>query len=66
MLTRTIGVISGATVLSLTFQYFQSLVSSRSETVAFLAGFRLSFLFASALVGAMVLILLLRGGLRRR
>jgi MFS family permease len=66
MLTRTIGVISGATVLTLTFQYFQSLVSSRSETVAFLAGFRLSFLFASALVGAMVLILLLRGGLRRR
>jgi hypothetical protein len=59
MLTRTIGVVTGAAVLTLTFQAFDSaaLTQGADETQAFLSAFRMMFRLAgitAALNGLMI------------
>jgi len=70
MLTRTLGLVAGASVLMTLFQGFRAAAAARGlgEAVAFGAGFRGAFLCAAALAGAIVAVDLLRGllrGLRR-
>jgi hypothetical protein len=57
MMTRTVGVVTGATVLMLIFQTIQSLNISQgaSEQTAFLAGFHGAFRVAAALSVGVVL-----------
>jgi MFS family permease len=63
MMTRTLGTVTGATVLMLLFQSWRTaaLASGLSETPAFLAGFGFTFRAAALLPAAVVLLGLLRG-----
>jgi len=63
MMTRTVGVVTGATVLMLIFQTIQSLAASNgaSAQAAFLAGFHGAFQVAAALPVLVVLSGLWRG-----
>lgn len=63
MMTRTLGTVSGATVLMLLFQTWHNsaLAAGASETVAFLAGFGFTFQLAAALPTLVLLVGLARG-----
>lgn len=63
MVTRTIGVVTAATTLMLSFQSLRAaaLVEGASETAAFLAGFQGTFQIAAFLPAIVVLAGLLRG-----
>jgi hypothetical protein len=59
MATRSIGVVTGATVLMLIFQTLRA-TSGLAEPQAFLAGFQGTFRIAAAIPAALVLLALLR------
>ena len=63
MMTRTLGTVSGATVLMLLFQTWRNhaLVAGASESAAFLTGFGFTFQLAAALPTLVLLIGLARG-----
>jgi MFS family permease len=63
MMTRTLGTVTGATVLMLLFQTWRdsALAGGVGEVPAFLAGFGSTFRLAAALPAAVVLLGLLRG-----
>jgi len=63
MMTRTLGTVSGATVLMLLFQTWRNdaLSTGASEVTAFLAGFGFTFQLAAALPTLVLLIGLARG-----
>jgi MFS family permease len=63
MMTRTLGTVTGATVLMLLFQTWRNaaLADGADEVPAFLAAFGSTFRSAAALPGAVVLLGLLRG-----
>ena len=67
MMTRTVGVVTGATVLMLCFQILRSHASTigSSETAAFLAGFRGAFHVALIPTVLVILSGLWRGWARR-
>ena len=66
MMTRTLGTVTGATVLMLLFQTFRdtALANGAAEVPAFLAGFDHTFQLAAALPMAVVLLGLWRGWAR--
>jgi EmrB/QacA subfamily drug resistance transporter len=66
MMTRTIGVVTGATTLMLIFQTIRAgaRADHLSESAAFLAGFQGTFHLAALLPAAMVVAALLRGWAR--
>ena len=68
MVTRTVGVVTGATVLMLIFQTLRAGASARGvpDTAAFLTGFQGAFHVAAALPVLVVLAGVLRGWGRRR
>ena len=68
MVTRTVGVVTGATVLMLIFQTLRAGAVARgaSDTAAFLTGFQSAFHIAAALPVLVVLAALARGWGRRR
>ena len=68
MMTRTLGTVTGATVLMLLFQTWRdaALADGAEEVPAFLAGFGLTFRLAAALPAAVVLLGLARGWARLR
>ena len=63
MMTRTLGTVTGATVLMLLFQTWRdaAMAEGAGEVPAFLAGFGLTFRLAAALPAAVVLLGLARG-----
>jgi MFS family permease len=63
MMTRTLGTVSGATVLMLLFQTWRSdaLAAGAPEVMAFLAGFGFTFKIAAALPTLVLLVGLARG-----
>ncbi len=63
MMTRTLGTVTGATVLMLLFQTWRdgALADGAGEVPAFLAGFGFTFRLAAALPAAVVVLGLLRG-----
>jgi hypothetical protein len=63
MMTRTLGTVSGATVLMLLFQTWRNdaLSTGASEVTAFLAGFGFTFQLAAALPTLVLLVGLARG-----
>ncbi|MGE0416542.1 MAG: MFS transporter [Acetobacteraceae bacterium] len=63
MMTRTIGVVTGATTLMLIFQTMRDAARADhvTETAAFLTGFQTTFHLAALLPAAMVVAALLRG-----
>ena len=63
MMTRTLGTVTGATVLMLLFQTWRdiALADGIGEVPAFLAGFGSTFRLAAALPTAVVVLGLLRG-----
>ncbi len=63
MMTRTLGTVSGATVLMLLFQTWRSsaLAAGAPEVMAFLAGFGFTFKIAAALPALVLLVGLARG-----
>jgi EmrB/QacA subfamily drug resistance transporter len=67
MMTRTLGTVTGATVLMLLFQTWRdaALADGAGEVPAFLAGFGSTFRLAAALPAAVVLLAVLRGWGRR-
>ncbi len=67
MVTRTIGVVTGATVLMLIFQTLRAAAVARGvpDTAAFLVGFQTAFHIAAALPVLVVLAALVRGWGRR-
>ncbi|HEX3403427.1 MAG TPA: MFS transporter [Acetobacteraceae bacterium] len=68
MMTRTVGVVTGATVLMLLFQTWRGMAEANgaTEIPAFLSGFGGTFRVAAALPALVVLLGLLRGWGRRR
>lgn len=65
MMTRTLGVVTGASVLMLVFQLMRDGASrEQNEAHAFLAGFQGAFLFASGVSVVLLLAALSRGWLR--
>lgn len=68
MMTRTAGVVTGATVLMLMFQTIRSMseASGAPPGAAFLDGFHMAFHFASAATAVAVIAGLLRGWARAR
>src|SRR4029077_3929586 len=68
MMTRTLGTVTGATVLMLLFQTWRdaALASGATEVPAFLAGFSATFRIAAALPVLVVLLGLARGWGRTR
>jgi MFS family permease len=68
MVTRTVGVVTGATVLMLIFQTLRAGAVARGmpDTAAFLTGFQSAFHIAAALPVLVVLAALARGWGRRR
>ena len=67
MMTRTVGVVTAATVLMLMFQSLREAASARGETPdeAFLIGFQGAFHIAAAIPVLVVIAALLRGWARR-
>jgi hypothetical protein len=67
MMTRTLGTVTGATVLMLLFQTWRNaaLASGLEEVPAFLAGFNFTFRLAATLPTLVVLLGLARGWGRR-
>jgi MFS family permease len=67
MMTRTLGTVTGATVLMLLFQTWRdaALAGGAAEAPAFLAGFGSTFRAAAALPALVVLLGLLRGWAKR-
>ena len=67
MMTRTLGTVTGATVLMLLFQTWRdmALAGGVAEVPAFLAGFGFTFRVAATLPALVVLIGLARGWGRR-
>jgi hypothetical protein len=63
MMTRTVGTVTGATLLMLVFQTLRgrSLAAGGDDAVAFLGGFAGTFRLAALLPAAMVLVGLARG-----
>jgi hypothetical protein len=63
MMTRTLGTVTGATVLMLLFQTWRNaaLADGVGDVPAFLAGFGFTFRLAAALPTAVVLLGLMRG-----
>jgi MFS family permease len=63
MVTRTLGVVTGATVLMLVFESLrdQAAAGGASSVDSFLAGFHAAFSFSAALPCLVLLVLLLRG-----
>lgn len=69
MLSRTLGIVSAASLLSLLFAGLEAAATARGAAPgeAFLAAFRTTFLVAAAIpVGFLLLVAALPGGLRRR
>ena len=68
MMTRTVGVVTGATVLMLIFQTLRAAASLSGvpEAEAFVTGFRGAFEFSAAIPVVVVLLMLLRGWLTAR
>lgn len=67
MMTRTVGVVTGATVLMLIFQTLRASASARGygETGAFLSGFQGAFRIAAGLPALVVVAGLARGWARK-
>ncbi len=67
MMTRTVGVVTGATVLMLTFQTLRASAAARGipDTEAFLSGFQGAFRIAALLPLMVALVCGMRGWLRR-
>ncbi len=63
MMTRTVGVVTGATVLMLVFRSTraQAMAAGADDAAAFLTGFQTAFWASAGLAGLVLLILLLRG-----
>ena len=63
MMTRTVGVVTGATVLMLVFRSVRAhaTAAGAGEAAAFLTGFQTTFWASAALAGLVLLTLLLRG-----
>jgi MFS family permease len=63
MMTRTVGVVTGATVLMLVFRSTRAhaTAAGADDATAFLAGFQTAFWASAGLAGLVLLILLLRG-----
>jgi MFS family permease len=63
MMTRTVGVVTGATVLMLVFRSVRAhaTAAGAGEAAAFLTGFQTAFWASAALAGLVLLTLLLRG-----
>lgn len=68
MMTRTIGVVTGATVLMLVFRSVraQAVAAGAGDAAAFLTGFQTAFWCSATLAGTVLLIVLLRGWAGRR
>ena len=64
MVTRTVGTVSGATLLMLAFQALRTLGETRGlpSDAAFLFGLRAAFGCAAAIPAALIVIVLMRGG----
>jgi EmrB/QacA subfamily drug resistance transporter len=60
MMTRTAGVVTGATVLMLIFQALRSAAAGSGDVAAFVAGFQGAFRFAAAIPVAMAALMLWR------
>jgi MFS family permease len=62
MMTRTVGVVTGATVLMLVFRSVRAhaTAAGADEAAAFLTGFQTAFWASAALAGLVLLTLLLR------
>jgi hypothetical protein len=68
MMTRTLGIVIGATVLTLVFQRLSSgaAAGGADAATAFVSGFDGAFRFAAALSAAIVVAALARGWMRER
>ncbi len=64
MMTRTLGVVSGASLLMLVFESLRGAALTQDAEGAFLAGLQGTFLFAAGLCTALLLAALWRGWLR--
>ena len=68
MMTRTVGVVTGATVLMLIFQTLRgsALLGGMPEAAAFLSGFQGTFRFSAVIPVLMAVLMLLRGWAKRQ
>ena len=68
MMTRTLGIVIGATVLTLVFQRFSADAASggADATAAFVSGFDSAFRFAAALSAVVVMAAVARGWMREK
>lgn len=64
MMTRTLGIVAGASVLMLVFQLLRAAAGEHGDAQAFLTGFRGAFLFASGVSAVILLLTVSRGWLR--